>query len=215
MVKDFISLLDFTPDEITGFLDLADDLKAKPKAGTPHPLLAGKSLALIFEKPSLRTRVTFQIGMFQLGGTAVLLETRLGERESVPDVARNLDRWVDGVAARTFSHAHVVELAALLPGPGDQHAHRPAAPLPDPRRRPGPARAPRQRPRQPQARLHRRWQQRLPLVGRACRAHAARPHARLPAAIPARHGTRRRVPRRGQGPHQVTHDVEGGVRGAT
>lgn len=117
MVKDFISLLDFTTDEIVGFLDFADELKALQKAGTPHPLLAGKSLALIFEKPSLRTRVTFQIGMFQLGGTAVLLETRLGERESVPDVARNLDRWVDGIAARTFSHEHVVELAALCKGP--------------------------------------------------------------------------------------------------
>ena len=117
MVKDFISLLDFTTAEVEGFLDLADDLKARQKAGTPHPLLAGKSLALIFEKPSLRTRVTFQIGMFQLGGTAVLLETRLGERESVPDVARNLDRWVDGVAARTFSHQHVVELAGCCKGP--------------------------------------------------------------------------------------------------
>ena len=117
MVKDFISLLDFSADEVAGFLDLADDLKARQKAGTPHDLLKGKSLALIFEKPSLRTRVTFQIGMFQLGGTAVLLETRLGERESVADVARNLDRWVDGVAARTYSHAHVVELAALCRGP--------------------------------------------------------------------------------------------------
>lgn len=117
MVKDFISLLDFTPEEVTHFLDFADDLKARQKAGTPHALLAGKSLALIFEKPSLRTRVTFQIGMFQLGGTTVLLETRLGERESVPDVARNLDRWVDGIAARTFSHAHVSELAALCKAP--------------------------------------------------------------------------------------------------
>ena len=117
MVKDFISLLDFSTDEVLGLLDFADELKALQKARTPHPLLAGKSLALIFEKPSLRTRVTFQIGMFQLGGTTVLLETRLGERESVPDVARNLDRWVDGIAARTFSHAHVVELAALAKAP--------------------------------------------------------------------------------------------------
>lgn len=117
MVKDFISLLDFSTAEVEGFLDLADELKARQKAGVAHPLLAGKSLALIFEKPSLRTRVTFQIGMFQLGGTAVLLETRLGERESVPDVARNLDRWVDGVAARTFSHQHVVQLAGCCKGP--------------------------------------------------------------------------------------------------
>ncbi len=117
MVKDFISLLDFSEAEVAGFLDFADELKALQKAGTPHELLKGKSLALIFEKPSLRTRVTFQIGMFQLGGSAVLLETRLGERESVPDVARNLDRWVDAIAARTFSHAHLVELGALCRGP--------------------------------------------------------------------------------------------------
>lgn len=117
MVKDFISLLDFSGDEISGLLDLAENLKARQKAGTPHELLRGKSLALIFEKPSLRTRVTFQIGMFQLGGAAVLLETRLGERESVGDVARNLDRWVDAVAARTYSHQHVVDLAAICKAP--------------------------------------------------------------------------------------------------
>ena len=117
MVKDFISLLDFTTEEVVGLLDLADDLKAKQKARTPHPLLAGKSLALIFEKPSLRTRVTFQIGMAQLGGTSVLLETRLGARESVADVARNLDRWVDGIAARTFSHSHLLELGQYCKAP--------------------------------------------------------------------------------------------------
>jgi ornithine carbamoyltransferase len=111
MVKDFLSLADYTGDEILAFLDFADRLKAQQRAGTPHPLLQGKTLALIFEKPSLRTRLTFQIGMFQLGGHTVLIDDILGRRESVPDVARNLERWVDGIMARTYRHAHVVELA--------------------------------------------------------------------------------------------------------
>ncbi len=111
MVKDFISLLDFSKEEILAFLDLADDLKAKQRNRIPHRLLEGKTLALIFEKPSLRTRVTFHTGMFQLGGDSVLIETTLGARESVPDVARNLTRWVDGIMARTFRHADVLELA--------------------------------------------------------------------------------------------------------
>jgi len=111
MVKDFISLADFSQDEIVAFLDLADDLKAKQRNRIPHRLLEGKTLAMIFEKPSLRTRVTFHTGMFQLGGDSVLIETTLGARESVPDVARNLARWVDGIMARTFRHSDVVQLA--------------------------------------------------------------------------------------------------------
>ncbi len=111
MVKDFISLADFSREEIVAFLDLADDLKAKQRNRIPHRLLEGKTLAMIFEKPSLRTRVTFHTGMFQLGGDSVLIETTLGARESVPDVARNLARWVDGIMARTFRHSDVVKLA--------------------------------------------------------------------------------------------------------
>ncbi len=111
MVKDFISLADFSREEIVAFLDLADDLKAKQRNRIPHRLLEGKTLAMIFEKPSLRTRVTFHTGMFQLGGDSVLIETTLGARESVPDVARNLARWVDGIMARTFRHSDVIELA--------------------------------------------------------------------------------------------------------
>lgn len=117
MVKDFISLADFSQEEIVAFLDLADELKAKQRARIPHRLLEGKTLAMIFEKPSLRTRVTFHTGMFQLGGDSVLIETTLGARESVPDVARNLARWVDGIMARTFRHSDVIQLA--------QYAHVP------------------------------------------------------------------------------------------
>lgn len=111
MVKDFISLADFSEDEIVGLLDFADDLKQRQHSRIPHRLLEGKTLAMIFEKPSLRTRVTFQTGMFQLGGDSILIETSLGVRESVPDVARNLSRWVDGVMARTFRHSDVLQLA--------------------------------------------------------------------------------------------------------
>lgn len=114
MFLDFISLADLTEDEIVGLMDLADSLKQDLRDGdVTHPL-KGKTFALIFEKPSLRTRVTFETGIFQLGGHGIVLESgqiRLGERESVPDVARNLERWVDGVIARTFSHEAVVDLA--------------------------------------------------------------------------------------------------------
>jgi len=111
---DLISLADCTRDEITGILDLADELKSVQRAGKIHHPLEGQTMAMIFEKPSLRTRVTFETGMFQLGGHALMIhseKTRLGERESIPDVARNLDRWVDGIMARTFSHGAVIELA--------------------------------------------------------------------------------------------------------
>ena len=111
MVKDFLSLADFSGEEIVAFLELADELKTKQRNRTPHRILEGKTLAMIFEKPSLRTRVTFHTGMFQLGGDSVLIETTLGARESVPDVARNLTRWVDGIMARTFRHTDVLELA--------------------------------------------------------------------------------------------------------
>lgn len=111
MMTDFISLADLTRDEVLTLLDLASDLKAQQKAGTTHRLLEGQSLAMIFEKPSLRTRVTFETGMFQLGGHSLFLEFNVGQRESVPDLARNLERWVDGIVARTHNHAAVVEMA--------------------------------------------------------------------------------------------------------
>jgi len=111
MVKDFISLADYTGAEIMALLNLADELKRLQKTGRPHRLLEGKTLAMIFEKPSLRTRLTFQLGMFQLGGFSLLMDSRLGVRESVPDVAHNLERWVDGIMARTFRHEDVCLLA--------------------------------------------------------------------------------------------------------
>ncbi len=115
MLHDLISLADLTTDEITALLDLAAELKKAQKAGKSTHRLEGKTIAMIFEKPSLRTRVTFETGIFQLGGHGIVLESgqiKLGERESVPDIARNLERWVDGIVARTYLHESVVDLAA-------------------------------------------------------------------------------------------------------
>jgi ornithine carbamoyltransferase len=114
MTKDLLSIKDFTAAEIDALCAVAADLKERQRKGIDHPLLKGKSLAMIFEKPSLRTRVTFEVGMAQLGGRAIYLapgDIKLGEREGAKDVARNLERWVDGIMARTFSHRTVEELA--------------------------------------------------------------------------------------------------------
>lgn len=115
MKRDFLCLLDFTRTELEEIIDLTARLKRELKAGRREPLLTGKSLAMIFEKPSLRTRVTFEVGMNQLGGLAVNLthkDIQLGERESVADIARNLDRWVDLIMARTYAHATLLDLAS-------------------------------------------------------------------------------------------------------
>lgn len=106
---------DLSAGELREVLGFAGELKRRMKAGDRPALLAGKVLTMIFEKPSLRTRVTFEVGMWQLGGTAVYLapgDAQLGSRESLPDAARNLERWVDGIMARTFAHATVEMLAA-------------------------------------------------------------------------------------------------------
>jgi len=108
--RDFLSIADFGPDEIRLLLDAAVRLKAR---GRPE-LLTGRTLAMIFEKPSLRTRVSFQVAMTDLGGHAIYLsqeEVGLGVREPVKDIARVLGRYVDVIAARTYLHATVVELA--------------------------------------------------------------------------------------------------------
>lgn len=114
MKKDLLSISDLTASEIDSLFILTADLKAQQHKGIAHPLLPGKTLGMIFEKPSLRTRVTFDVGMTQLGGRAIYLapaEIQLGVRETVKDVAKNLERWVDGIVARTFTHRTVEELA--------------------------------------------------------------------------------------------------------
>lgn len=111
MYEDFISFADLTRGEIEELLALGGDLKKRHKAGELYHPLRGKTIGMLFEKPSLRTRVTFETGIYQLGGHAVFMEMRLGERETVPDIARNLERWVEGIVARTRSHDSVLELA--------------------------------------------------------------------------------------------------------
>jgi ornithine carbamoyltransferase len=114
MKRDFVDLASLSPAEFDGLLKLASRLKAELKAGLEHPHLRGKTLAMIFQKPSLRTRLTFETGMAQLGGHAIYLAPQdigIGERESVKDVARNLSRWMDLIMIRTFLHATCLELA--------------------------------------------------------------------------------------------------------
>src|SRR5436309_14333700 len=113
-MKHFLSAAELTRDSALAVFRLAADLKNGWKSGRRPTPLSGRTFALIFEKPSLRTRVTFEVGINQLGGRAVYLggqEIGLGTRESVPDVARNLSRWVDGICARVYAHATVDTLA--------------------------------------------------------------------------------------------------------
>jgi ornithine carbamoyltransferase len=110
--KDFLTIKDFTSEELAHLLDLARDIKANPHDFSES--LKGKTLALIFEKPSLRTRVTFDVGIQQLGGFSIYLspaEINLGKRESVFDVAKNLERMVQGIMIRTFGHDIVERMA--------------------------------------------------------------------------------------------------------
>lgn len=112
--KDFLSLGDFNKETLTYLLDLALRLKQDNKIGQNHYVLKDKTLVLIFSKPSLRTRVSFEIGISQLGGKALTLkqdEINLGVRESIADVARVISRYADGVMIRTFDHNDVIEFA--------------------------------------------------------------------------------------------------------
>ena len=112
--RDLLSLSSFSSTELRLLLDRAHDVKQLQKDRQPHRWLEGKTLAMIFEKPSLRTRCTFEAGMTQLGGHAIDLlseHMQMGVRETVPDVARNLDRWVDAIMARVFEHKTLDTLA--------------------------------------------------------------------------------------------------------
>jgi ornithine carbamoyltransferase len=112
--KDLLSVYDLSVDEVFRIFDLARQLKAKQKKGEAHPLLKGKALGMIFEKASTRTRVSFEVGMWQLGGTALFLsagDLQIGRGEPIKDTARVLSRYLDGIMIRTFSHAEVEELA--------------------------------------------------------------------------------------------------------
>jgi len=113
-MKHFLSISDLTPEELQNLLELGLKLKDEWRNGGNEPVLKGKSLALVFMKPSLRTRVSFEMAMVHLGGYAFYLapdEIKLGSRESVPDVARVLSGYVDAVMARVFQHEHILQLA--------------------------------------------------------------------------------------------------------
>ncbi len=115
MPKDFLSLGDWSADELEALLTRAAELKRLQVKGERPQTLLGRTLAMYFEHPSLRTHVTFEAGMTQLGGHAIFLtgdQVGIGRRESAPDVARNLSRWVDGLVARTARHELVESLAA-------------------------------------------------------------------------------------------------------
>jgi ornithine carbamoyltransferase len=113
-MRHFLTLADFTSEELQEMLDLAVRIKSAQQEDGSEPLLKNKVLGMIFQKPSLRTRVSFDVAMLQLGGNALYLspnEIQLGKRESVADVARVISRYVDVVMARVFGHYDIVELA--------------------------------------------------------------------------------------------------------
>jgi ornithine carbamoyltransferase len=112
--KDFLTIHDLLPGDVEDILDLAANLKAMQESGVPHRYLEGKTLGMIFEKSSTRTRVSFEVGMYQLGGSALFLsshDTQLGRGEPIRDTARVLSRYLDGIMIRTFAHETAVELA--------------------------------------------------------------------------------------------------------
>ncbi len=113
-MRHFIDLMDWSTEDLRQLLDLAVHLKMEWRSGGNQPVLKDKALAMVFQKPSLRTRVSFEVGMQQLGGSALMIspqEIGLGKRESVADVARVLSGYVQGIMARVFDHEHVVELS--------------------------------------------------------------------------------------------------------
>ncbi len=106
--RDFLTLKDFDTDEILQLVNLGLELKALQKAGISYTPLAGKTLAMIFQKASTRTRVSFEVGMYQLGGHALFLNTndmQIGRGEPIKDTARVLARYVDGIMIRTYKHS--------------------------------------------------------------------------------------------------------------
>ncbi|HEX7057252.1 MAG TPA: ornithine carbamoyltransferase [Bacilli bacterium] len=112
--RDFLSLIDYTPAELKYLLALGIELKRKLKAGEVYHPLSGKTLGMIFEKSSTRTRISFEVGMYQLGGQALFLsrnDLQIGRGETILDTAQTMSRYLDGIMIRTFAHRTVVDLA--------------------------------------------------------------------------------------------------------
>src|SRR5919202_1883847 len=129
MKRDFLTLDDLSGPELKSVLPSAARLKDYPKRGVPHRFLAGRTLGMIFKNPTSRTRVSFEVGMFQLGGLALFLKDQdlgLGVRESVADIGRLFSRYLDAIVIRTFAHPEAEELARyasvpVINGLTDQH----------------------------------------------------------------------------------------------
>jgi ornithine carbamoyltransferase len=120
MKRDFLHVSDFSTQEIQELFDLTKRLKAYVKEGKEYTPLKGKTMAMIFAKPSARTRISFETGMTQLGGHAIYLgpnDIGIGQREAIKDIARVIARYDDIIMARLFDHAHILELAAYAPVP--------------------------------------------------------------------------------------------------
>lgn len=120
MLKHFISIADYSKQEIEEIFSLTKDLKEKTKKGEEHHLCKGLTLSMIFAKPSARTRISFETGMYQLGGYALYLSPNdigIGKRESVSDISRVISRYNDIIMARMFDHQHIVELAEFASVP--------------------------------------------------------------------------------------------------
>ncbi|GGF91270.1 ornithine carbamoyltransferase [Paenibacillus abyssi] len=112
--RDFLALADYSPEEVRYLIDLAIDLKKKQKAGETYHPLKGKTLGMIFEKSSTRTRVSFEVGMYQLGGHALFLsrnDLQIGRGETIWDTGQTMSRYLDGIMIRTFAHRTVIDLA--------------------------------------------------------------------------------------------------------
>jgi len=137
MKKDLLAISDLTPKDIENILKRSATLKKLLKQGKPHQTLKGKSLGMIFEKSSTRTRVSFEVGMFQLGGQALFLSSndlQIGRGEPIADTARTLSRYLDGMMIRTFAQATVEELARFASIPvinGLTDLHHPCQALAD------------------------------------------------------------------------------------
>ena len=120
MDRHFLSIADLTKNEIEELLDLAVEIKTKQKKGEETPILKGQTLAMVFQKPSARTRISFEVGMFQLGGHALYLapaDIGVGTREAVKDIGRVLSRYNDGIMARLFGHEDIIEMAEYSTAP--------------------------------------------------------------------------------------------------
>ena len=131
-MKHLLTLEQLSKEEILDILNLADQLKFQKKNKIDHHILKGKTLGMIFQKASTRTRVSFEVGMYELGGQALFLSSRdlqIGRGEPVEDTARVLSRYLDGIMIRTFKQPTIIELAILLPSPIYTHFKPSNAPL--------------------------------------------------------------------------------------